>query len=335
MGRKRFKDVKTPGSSPKQLVKFATDTDYYIRFISDDVWDWKECWPTISKANGGQDKRRFVADADDRKNENLTAVMKAKESLNLSDEDVRQWNVKTQYAMIGLMGTPVKKKVKKNGKVKIKTTIDWNKEAKIIPVGWKLKQRFDTINENEELIEKAEEAGNDMDEISVLSLYSFKMKKIKTGGGRSMVDYSIDAYKLEGMCDEKEVLGYNEAINDLENWTSPSTKQEVNQWVSNIVGNVEEADYEEEEDEEDEETAKKKGKKKKLKKPVEEELDDDEDEDDEEDEDDDEEIDPDEEDEEDDEEIDPDDEDVELEEEEDEEEDDKPVKKKKKKKLKK
>jgi hypothetical protein len=306
MARKKMKDINVSGGAPRQLLKLAPNTKVYLRPVGNFVEEWSEIWPTADLPDGKW-VRRFVADDSGK---NIKSVIEAGKQLDHPDEYKNNWTPRYNNAVIVLVGTPQKVKVK--GSTKKKTKIIWSKEAHIFPYGVKIKSKFMSWNQDEELVEAAEDKGIDMEEQSVLNCYYFTIEKISTGGDRRRVDYDLNLKTCLGPVDVETIDNFEETEKALTEWTSPTPAHEVETQIERNFGSMIEAEAEEEEEEEEEIIPKKKKKDKKKKPAPEPDEEEDEEEDDDEDEDEEEDDDDEEEDED---EIDPDDIEVDEEEE--------------------
>ena len=253
----RFRDVNV-GSDPaaKHILKFESGKDYVIKIVKDDVRQWNEVWPCYIGSDGNKVLRRFVCSEDNSNVASLVAFKKSNDIgklLNGVQRDIDNWNTKTSFACLAIVG--VEQKVKDPETGKIKNKIMWDKTCKIYQFGISVFRKLEALNHNPTLIERAEEKGLNMcdpdDSASEGSMctdvYAIRVNKATKG---KKTEYNVQADKLVGSV--KGVENIDTVMKDLEVHIKAATEVDVDAFISSIGGkhSGEEAESEDEEVEE-------------------------------------------------------------------------------------
>lgn len=290
MGKKKFKDIKEPGARLQNQLKFETGKTYHIKIAKDDTFEWDEMWPWFPTGDGRVTKR-IVSDPDDKKNSSLVPVFKFKKEVGLPagvPEKDSNWRPSRRYGTVVAIGTEVVKKVtpqmiKKRPALKNKKVmrmISWDtNELKIWLFGLEIMRLIDAINKDADNRDAVSEKGLDPEEVPASALFSLKVEKIQKGSQKFEVDYNVVLGKyvkpFEGDDFEES---YAKVFKELEAFVQPTPIEEVEQYIAENSGGMEEADSIDEEEapdgedielpDEEYEEEEEKPKKKSLKKPV-------------------------------------------------------------------
>lgn len=264
MAKKTFGE--TLQGKPAEILSFALNQKVYLKLVGeyvDTVEEWQEIWPVVEANDGNLIRRRFVSDGS-----NIQPLIAAKKFANFPKNEERNWNARTHRAVLVIVGTP--QKVTKDGKKR--TKIVWDKSSvKIWTFGVKAMRKLQSIRDNEELREEAEEKGYENFD-SNLQVYGICVEKVPIGGDtRTNVDYEINATKRIDI-DVDELADYKDIEKKLEQYASPSSEVEIQSFIDTfITGSISESGNEADSEDDEDEIPKKK---KKSKKPVDEDDDD-------------------------------------------------------------
>lgn len=229
----KFRDLKDSEGLKNQL-RFENDKTYILRLPEDNVEEWWEVWPTFPTGDGFV-KRRFVSNSG-QDSSNLKPVSTFKKDVGVPDgldkRDQNNWKNTHRYATVVLVGTEVV--VKKDGK-KIRK-IKWDAEApKVWVFGREVFGQMKGINNNTDLIDRAEEKNLDMSELNCTDVYALRVTRTKKGSQAFEVDYDVQAGKLVGKI--KEGVIDLDAINaELKSYIKPSTEAEIDDFLSENSG---------------------------------------------------------------------------------------------------
>jgi hypothetical protein len=259
-----FRNADTGDAASKYVLKFEAGKQTIVKILDSDYLEqWFECWPTFL-ISGGKVTRRFVSKKGD--NDAFRPIKAFKMVNNIEDmfSSVQQkkdremlvgnWGYKGQNATLAIVG--VEQKVKADGK--IKTKIEWDRQARILQFGIKMLKQLEAINHNPTLIEKADEVGTKTGKFTMcnpddpnsnglmcVDVYAIRIEKTNEQG---QINYILSADKLVGKISNVENIEVVKKA--LEDHCASSSAEDVESYLSEnsggSVGGTEEAPAEEE-----------------------------------------------------------------------------------------